>query len=406
MANSRKSNSSHLQRQVVQYLNDLDGRTQSIATFYMKKDSGNGGIAFPDGQLITGNQYLYDSLEQDSNYIWIQDENVTDLGGFVLMDYDLTSTIPPTTANVISAFGLIENPNQAGVKEAGVVFNSPDYTPTIASNYEGNVTFQTLRLPKGPSVPNWQWPLVDGPAGASLSTNGSGGLYWTDPPNPPTEIVDTDATDFLITASPAWGLAPVSVVASQNSTPAQVSFDVSLFTLNNNQTIYVRMLVNGVTEGAIYNKQMPRNSIVNEHYTWSPILTAGETVTIELQSVGGQDCFVYGASGAITTLTLLEPGGVVLSANAQGTANVISPTEFWSRWETGALENLAKLLTHNPIPATGIPSWLNVARANIFISRYSADNINLLNPVTISNINELVTLGVLTPAQASIILAT
>jgi len=371
-----------------------------------KLDSGNGGTEFPDGQIFTGNQYLYDSLAQDSNYVWIQDSDTFDFGGVIILDYDIQSGTPPAETDIVSVFGLSENPEQLGTKTTGVFFTQPTYKPYIGSAYDGNVQFQSLNIPITSGGPVFQWPQADGPAGGTLTTDGSGGLYWTDPATPPAQITDTDTTDVSIVEALAWTAIPVTVTATQPSIPAQISLDISYWSGNNNQILSTRMLIDGTPSGAVFNTALPRNAIIDEHFTWSPTLPNGnEVITVEVQKVGGQACWIYGATGDPTVLTLLEPGGLVaLSAGVQNTDYIIGPLEFWNRWSVNAQENLAKFLNHQPLGGAP-PAWLDVARVTVFVALYSAQNVNLLDQQTIDNINELVTLGVLTPAEAAIILA-
>ena len=408
-------NSTSKVRQLLQYLNDLDGRSivdnLSLSKLWKesaKLDSGNGDTGFPDGQVLTGSQFLYDSAAQRSNWFWIQDQGFVELGGYVVLDYDIQSGVPPTDEQIVAVFGLVESEEQPGTKASGVIFNNPDYPVGVGTGYSGNCRFQSLWIPGGfgSSVPHWQWPTIDGSPGASLTSDGSGGLYWTDPATPPAEITDTDTTDFLIDAAPLYIEIPVTVTATQPSIPAQVSLDISLYTNNNNQTIDIRMLVDGTPVGQTYTTPMPRNSIVTEHLTWSPLLPNGnEVITVEAQSFGGQACFVYGATGDPTVLTLLEPGGVVaFSANSQGTDYIIGPIEFWDRFLD--IEKEIMMQKANRAPPGPLMPWLDVFNLTAFMTLYMTNNINLKLQDTIDHVNQLETWGIIGPGRAAIILQT
>lgn len=255
-----------------------------------------------------------------------------------------------------------------------------------------------------PMLP-WTWPANDGAPGSFLTTNGFGQLYWTPPVNPPTVTTDDDVTDFSIAIAPAWTLVPVSLTAQEPAaSPAHVALSMTLFSTQNNRDISCRLLINGVPDGPVYVVTLQRDQEVFTRHVWEPFTTQGDVITFEL-SANGDGCSVLG-SVTDTHAVLSEPTGVVLSANFQGTANVISPTEFWSRWTDPALEKLAKTLNRQPIGMGGAPSWISVARVSVFVARYSADNINLLDTTTINHMNELVALNVLTPAERDNILAT
>ena len=369
-----------------------------------KLDSGNGGTEFPDGQVFTGNQYLHDTLAQDSNYVWIQDSDTFDFGGVIILDYDIQSGNPPVEADIVSVFGLAENPEQLGTKTTGVFFAQPTYKPYVGSAYDGNVQFQSLNIPITSGGPLFQWPQTDGPAGGTLTTNGAGALYWTDPPDPPELIVDTDQTDYLVD-NVTGNLAPVTVTATRPAAPAQVSFECTFWTGSNNRGVIVELLVDGVAVGETYTTLLPRNTDTFVHHSWSVLLPNGNEVLTIRHTANGIDVWVYGTATDTKLALLLPSVATVQSAYSQGSTYIISPDEFWARWSDTAVENLAKLLNHAPIG--GPPaSWLDVGRAQVFVALYSAQNINLLDALTIDNINELVTLGVLTPAEAVIILTT
>ena len=250
----------------------------------------------------------------------------------------------------------------------------------------------------------WTWPSTDGAPGSTLNTDGNWGLYWIPPSNPPDVVDDDDQTDVVIAVAPAWTVAPVSVTATLPSAPAHVTFSCTMDSTSNNRTVYMRMLVDGVPTGAVYGTLLQRNEETFVRHVWEvDTPNQNEVITVELQA-DGTGCNLLGTV-TNTNLLLIQPTGVALSANYAGIEYIITPAQFWSRWSNTALENLAKLLNRQNIMG-GPPSWLNVARAQIFVSFYSAQNINLLDQQTIDNINELVTLSVLTPAEAATILAT
>ena len=358
------------------------------------------------GQITYGNLFSYDQVAQSGNFIWVQEAAKTDFGGFSILDYDPTTGVAPTAEQTVAVFGLGENPTQPGAKNVGIGFAQPSYEAAILTDYDGNVQFQSIRIPHvAGEDPIWQWPSTDGVAGSTLTSGGNGILYWTDPPIPPALITDTDTTDILIDQTPLWTLVPVTVTATQPSIPSQVTLDISFYSNNNGQFVNIQMLVDGVQSGQVYSVALPRNAIINEHYSWSPILPNGnEVITIEVQSLGGQACFIYGATGDPTVLNLLEPGGVA-AARAQGTSYVVSRETFAARFLTVERENRAKFLNHRNI-GMGVPSWEDVDYILTLTAKYSTGNVNLLDQDVIDGINFMETLGILAPGRAAVILAT
>ena len=355
------------------------------------------------GQVVTGNLLSWSTELVPSNPIWVQDAAFFGLGGFTVMDFDPTLGQPPALEDTIAVFGMAESATQPGTKVVMLGFATPEYPAVVKTVYPGTVAFQSLHIPYEEGVsPEWHWPILDGPSGGTLTSDGSGGLYWTDPDNPPNAVEDTDATDILLTGDPVWDVLPVTVTATRSSAPAQVALDLTLFTANNNQSAQVRLLVDGTPDGTVYSFALPRAAFSEEHCTWSPVLPLGtEVLTVEVMAVGGQDVTVAGTTN-VTELVLLEPAGVQ-TAYAAGTGYVISSVEFWSRFTDPEKENIAKVMNHAPV-AGPPPSWLDVFKVTAFVSLYSARNVNLLEQDTIDHINQLETLGIIAAGRAAIIL--
>jgi len=373
-----------------------------IDTKSARLDSGNAGTSFPDGQIITGNQYLYDTATQESDFIWIQEATVLKSGGFVVADFDPTQGLPPTSDDLIAYFGMTENPEQLGTKVVGTIFAKPEYKPYVGSIYDGIVQFQSLNIYRETNGPIFQWPQLDGDAASSLNTDSSGGLYWDPPPNPPEIIEDIDQTDYLVLE--VGNLAPVTVTATRAAIPGQISFECTFFTASNNRNVIVELLIDGVQTGQVYTTPLPRNAETFVHHTWSLILPNGNEVIAVRHIAIGAGIQVQGTV-TDTVLSLLIPSAALMSHRAVGTY-IIDRYAFWDRWLDVEKENLSKAMRGEKWQPGPFPDDLLVFRIMAFFSMYTSQNVNLLLQTTIDNITELETLGILGAGRAAVILAT
>jgi hypothetical protein len=203
---------------------------------------------------------------------------------------------------------LGENPEVPGTKAVGILFANPAYPAVVGTGYTGTVRVNNLLIPVDGTIPDdFYWPLNDGNPGSTLTTDGSGGLYWTDPPIPPNLVTDTDATDYFLTPTLTWIDALVSVTATKVSLQPSIGFECTLLATFAAQTVQTRMLVDGVPTGQIFTVELPRNVNWTVHYNWTTPLPLGtETITIEQIHSGTQTAEVLGSVN-VTELQLLEP---------------------------------------------------------------------------------------------------
>ena len=359
-----------------------------------KLNSGNGGTGFPDGQIFTGIQFLYDSAAQESDFVWIQDSSLFKLGGYIVLDYDINSGIDPTPDDIVAVFGMTEAPTQPGTKNAGLLFNQPTYPAVIASNYDGPILFQKLNITHTNLGPEFHWPILDGPAGGSLSTNSSGGLYWTPPANPPELIEDTDTTVYAVFEFPG-NLAPVTVTATRLAAPGQVAFECTFSTISQNRTVVVELLVDGVQTGQIYTTPLPRGVDTFVHHTWSVLLPNGNEVLTIRHVANNTDVEVFG-NVTDTVLSLLIPSSALLAQREQ-TPYIIDSFSFMSRFTNTEKENWSKGQRGEKWQPGPFPADLLVWDLDTLKIQLASNNVNLFQSHVVDGVNLLESEGIIGP---------
>jgi hypothetical protein len=394
MTKRRSNNSSATMNQVVQWLNDMSGRSSAADTNIEKKADKDAGVPPDGGQNLSGDWIWFDQIAQPSNLYWTQEDAKLAYGGYHIGD--------ETDAD-IALFGMAENPDNPGTKAVGVVGINPSIPLEFVTHYNGQARMQNVIFPMQTANQELFFPNAPPPLdGYTLNSTAGGTMYWAPPVSPPNVQDDTDITDVPVAVSPLTTLLPVSIVSNEASTSPAITISLRAFSSLNNAEFVTELLINGapVPEAAAVSEVLPRNIGRDISHQWSPNqILIGDIVTVTVSS--SQPNTVVQGSIEATVLVLIHPQGGAVKQTFTG-VSVITPVSFWARWLDIEKENLMIYINH--APPGPLPSWIDVFRVSRMFAS-SHQNVNLASDYLIAEMAFIEAQGIIGPGRAATILA-